>query len=243
MSVEVLTQGGGATLQTKTVTPTNSTTEYNPSSRYDGFSRFIVNGDSNLISSNIKNGTTIFNVTGNYITPSTLIVPTKYSPSSSSLSYEIKRGYVVDGNSLYWEQQWNPDYFDFSELKKATACNYSDIGATYPKTFYMGLYHTYKTGLGFMKPDYWNGNSYFSSVQGYIVFCYSASKGSSSTSMEGGYTSNYGSLKIDLDACTLKLKICSTSDYLYTCLNNAGSINGMATYYNATNFDNISFYY
>ena len=61
--------------------------------------------------------------------------------------------------------------------------------------------------------------------------------------MNGGYTSNYGSLKIDLDACTLKLKICATSDYLYTCLNNAGSINGMVSYYNATNFDNISFYY
>lgn len=242
MSVEVLTQGGGATLQTKTVTPTSSTTNYNPSSRYDGFSSFTVTGDSNLISSNIKNGTTIFNVTGSYITPSTRIIPIKYAPSSSSLDYEIKRGYIVDGNSLYWKQQWNPDYFNFSEIKKATACSYSSIGASYPRTLYIGLYQSSKTGLGLMKPNSWSGNTYSNFVQGYIIFCYAASNGSSTSSMNGGYTTNYGKLEIDLDACTLKLKICSTSDYLYDCLNSAGSI-GMRNYYNATNFDNISFYY
>lgn len=39
---------------------------YSPSSGYDGFSNFTVNGDSNLVSSNIKSGVSIFGVSGSY---------------------------------------------------------------------------------------------------------------------------------------------------------------------------------
>ena len=66
MSIQVFRAGSSPSLQTKTVTPTTSTTTYSPSSGYDGFSNFTVNGDNNLISGNIKSGVSIFGINGNY---------------------------------------------------------------------------------------------------------------------------------------------------------------------------------
>lgn len=66
MPVQVFRAGSSPSLQTKTVTPSASTTTYSPSSGYDGFSSFTVNGDSNLVNSNIKSGVTIFGVGGSY---------------------------------------------------------------------------------------------------------------------------------------------------------------------------------
>lgn len=67
MSIEVKGAGGSANLTTKTVSPsTSSQTVYASSSGYDGFSSVTIEGDSNLVSGNIKNGISIFNVTGNY---------------------------------------------------------------------------------------------------------------------------------------------------------------------------------
>ena len=99
MSVEVLTQGGGANLQSRSVSLTStSTTTFSPQSGYDGMSSITVtpnlytrsvtpststqtitppsgycglrsvsvSGDSNLISSNIKSGISIFGISGSY---------------------------------------------------------------------------------------------------------------------------------------------------------------------------------
>lgn len=99
MSVEVLTQGGGANLQSRSVSLTStSSTTFSPQSGYDGMSSITVtpnlytrsvtpststqtitppsgycglrsvsvSGDSNLISSNIKSGISIFGVSGSY---------------------------------------------------------------------------------------------------------------------------------------------------------------------------------
>ena len=99
MSVEVLTQGGGANLQSRSVSLTStSTTTFSPQSGYDGMSSITVtpnlytrsvtpststqtitppsgycglrsvsvSGDSNLISSNIKSGISIFGIYGSY---------------------------------------------------------------------------------------------------------------------------------------------------------------------------------
>lgn len=64
LAIQVFQAGSSPSLQTRTVTPTTSTTTYSPSSGYDGFSNFTVNGDNNLISSNIKSGVSIFGVNG-----------------------------------------------------------------------------------------------------------------------------------------------------------------------------------
>lgn len=66
LSIQVFGAGGSPQLQSKSITPSTSTQHVYPSSRFDGLSQVTVNGDSNLISSNIKSGTNIFGVTGNY---------------------------------------------------------------------------------------------------------------------------------------------------------------------------------
>lgn len=66
MSIQVFGSGGSANLTTTIITPKASTQTYSPSSSYDGYSSVTVNGDSNLISSNIVSRKSIFGVSGNY---------------------------------------------------------------------------------------------------------------------------------------------------------------------------------
>ena len=46
------------------VTPSKKTQTLKPDSRHSGFSKVTVNGDDNLVASNIRKGVTIFGVTG-----------------------------------------------------------------------------------------------------------------------------------------------------------------------------------
>lgn len=66
LSVQVKSSGSSPTLQSRTITPSSSTQYITPQSGYDGLSQVTVNGDSNLKSSNIKSGTSIFGIIGNY---------------------------------------------------------------------------------------------------------------------------------------------------------------------------------
>ena len=66
MSVQVKSSGSSPTLQSRTVTPSSYTQYLIPQSGYDGLSQVTVNRDSNLKSSNIKSGTSIFGIIGNY---------------------------------------------------------------------------------------------------------------------------------------------------------------------------------
>ena len=58
--------GSEPVLQAKTATPTTSSQIIKPDSGYDGLSQVTVAGDSNLVAGNIKNGVSIFGVSGTY---------------------------------------------------------------------------------------------------------------------------------------------------------------------------------
>ena len=78
VSIQVKTIGGSPQLQSKTVTPSSTIQYITPNAGYDGLSQVIVNGDSNLISSNIKNNVNIFGVMGSLISKVTYL---KYDQS------------------------------------------------------------------------------------------------------------------------------------------------------------------
>lgn len=56
--------GSNPKLQEKAVIPSTVQKEVVPDAEYDGLSKVTVNGDSNLVPENIKNGVSIFGVTG-----------------------------------------------------------------------------------------------------------------------------------------------------------------------------------
>lgn len=64
VSIQVQSSRSSPLLQNKTIMPTANTQYITASSGYDGLSQVTVQGDSNLISSNIKSGISIFGVSG-----------------------------------------------------------------------------------------------------------------------------------------------------------------------------------
>lgn len=95
-------------LQSKTITPSaTEQTIYASSSSCDGFSSVTVKGDSNLISSNIKNGVSIFGVTGSLSPRITKITSDVASVSSNSIIFTFESLptsadiYSIQGLSVY----------------------------------------------------------------------------------------------------------------------------------------------
>lgn len=88
--------------QSKQVTPTASGTTVKPDSGYGALSQVTINGDSNLIASNIKNGTSIFGVTGNFKGNGIILDPQPaYTYTVSSVS-GVTYGFSKN-SSGYWQ--------------------------------------------------------------------------------------------------------------------------------------------
>lgn len=94
-------------LQTKNVTPSSQSQSITPTSGYCRLKSVIVSGDSNLIASNIKKGTTIFNVsrTLQAAYANNLYVDRKATVSTDQLSITLQSYYPdissVDGYIIY----------------------------------------------------------------------------------------------------------------------------------------------
>lgn len=136
MAIEVKGAGGSPQLQSKTITPSESTQYVTPSTGYDGLAQVIVNGDSNLVASNIKKGTTIFNISRTL------------SPSYGNSFYIRKRATVTKDQLSITLQDYYPDFSyvegyvitslykgstSFSSTPTVMHMSYADGGSSYEK--------------------------------------------------------------------------------------------------------------
>lgn len=115
-------------LQQKTVTPSRTAQTVTPSSGYDGLSQVTVNGDNELVASNIRSGVNIFGVRGTYTgnPPNPSTYSRDYSSSQSGFStypkiivgptYTLSEGqfassprFITVGNAL--EEIYQSGYF------------------------------------------------------------------------------------------------------------------------------------
>lgn len=87
--VKVESSEASPNLQSKTVTPKTSSFSVIPDNGYDGLSSVLVQGDGDLISSNIKKGVDIFGVVG-----------TLESSSGSSGGIQMKTGTITNQTSI-----------------------------------------------------------------------------------------------------------------------------------------------
>ena len=103
-------------LQSKNVTPSSQSQSITPTSGYCRLKNVIVSGDSNLIASNIKKGTTIFNVSRTLEAAYTnnLYVDRKATVSTDQLSITLQSYYPdissVSGYIIYSLYQSSTDF-------------------------------------------------------------------------------------------------------------------------------------
>ena len=99
LSVQVKSSGSSPTLQSRTVTPSSSTRYITADSGYDGLSQVTVYGDSNLVSSNIKSGVSIFGVSGSLSVSKVEAHTRDNTGSMNTISFTVEHPeYFTNGN-------------------------------------------------------------------------------------------------------------------------------------------------
>lgn len=97
------TEGSSGNYQTKTVTPTAAGFNVTADSGYDALKKVVVEGDADLVASNIKSGVTIFNVLGTYDSGGggSVSVDTKTATNSDNTATSIQFT-SMKGTPKYW---------------------------------------------------------------------------------------------------------------------------------------------
>lgn len=139
----VYVQSGGAspTLQSRTVTPSSSQQIIYPQSGYDALSSVVINGDNNLVGSNIKSGVSIFGVTG------TLVSKTVYQNLNQTLTITNSKQI-----SIPWSQ-----FFPFF----AIAMNFPQYDANQNTVMGGFFFYDESTHTSFSAGTYWSNSQHW----------------------------------------------------------------------------------
>lgn len=97
MSVEVMSGGGSANLQSKSILPSSLPYTASPDNGYDGFSTLTVQKPPLLLPENIKSGVSLFGVDGNYTGGDRYLL---YANSESANSEQIRNFLFNSGSVL-----------------------------------------------------------------------------------------------------------------------------------------------
>lgn len=141
MPVQVFGARSSPQLQPKTITPSASTQYVTPSTGYDGLSQVIINGDSNLISQNIKSGISIFGVTG------TLVSKTVYQNLNQTLTITNSKQISIPWSQLF-------PYF-------AIAMNFPQYDANQNTVMGGFFFYDESTYTSFSAGTYWSNSQHW----------------------------------------------------------------------------------
>lgn len=145
-------------LQNKTITPNAGGQVVYPDSGYTGLSQVTINGDSDLIASNIRSGKNIFGVNGTMTEGVTVQRKSGTFDAASGTAYNISCGFIPDLVMLHTNETWSGEILQFAvafyedsrkgRINNALFNPNGDQSNIYIRTwdeggFHLTIYHTY----------------------------------------------------------------------------------------------------
>jgi len=185
-----------ATLQAKTnIIPTTSSQTITPDSGYDGLSSVQINGDTDLIASNIKKDVTIFGVTGTYEGGGMTIVTTQDSHGGDILTIT---GELSSSYSLITSQEYAISNFTTTSATSHATINLGSSYYTSNKIIYVkvrdkaGPRNGYFVGCDAYYFNYYAANNSTTTLAVRPIVIHRCSSSGAFTSYATGSNTGYG---------------------------------------------------